>query len=704
MKVADILQQYAEGRRDFRNLSLRGKSFQGQNLSGADFSGCDLRGTNFKGAILKRTRFSQAKAGLQKRWVITLVLISWLVSAFSGFLSIFSSFLISNFFRSGAKDIELIIGIILIFSLIFILIAITRQGLNFAIVLAVAITLAFAGAFSVSSAFFIAEGAFGLGTFTLALAVAFVFAGDLALAVAVALALVVAGDLAVAVAVGLAVAIVGILVEALNIALTNGLAVAIGLALAVVVVGSYLGWRSLQGNPKDTWIRQTAIAFAATGGTSFYGADLTKADFTEAILKNTDFREVNLTQTCWRKTKKLDRVRPGKTLLANEAVRDLMVTGKGESKSYEKRDLRGANLKGVNLNYANLKCADLSEATLEEADLEYANLTEVNAVETNFTRAKMTGVCLEAWNIESNTKLDKVDCRFVYLLEHPKLKTDDRERRPSSGIFQPGEFTKLFQEVLNTVDLIFQDGLDWKAFVTAFKKLQIENEDIPLEIQSIENKGDGVVVVKVAVASDTNKAKIHQDFTQNYERELKLIEDKYKAQLKAKENEIAIYRQTNIDMKEIAQTLANRPIKVETKAMAQGNINQDHSGSGDNIAGDKTNINQQGNFGVGVNQGEISGNAKIAGVINEAQRQELAKAAKEIQALLDQLSETYPTETKKEKRIFAVEAIDLIEQNPSLTKKLLSAGKAGSLAALESMLNHPAAYFVMAALEDLEEN
>ena len=120
--------------------------------------------------------------------------------------------------------------------------------------------------------------------------------------------------------------------------------------------------------------------------------------------------------------------------------------------------------------------------------------------------------------------------------------------------------------------------------------------------------------------------------------------------------------------------------------------------------GDYQENNLQDNFGIGVNQGEISGNAKIGGVINEEQRQDLAEAAKEIQGLLDQLSQSYPSETKKEKRIFTAQAINLIEENPSLTQKLLSAVKAGSVAALESMLNHPAASFVIAALEDLEEN
>ncbi len=116
------------------------------------------------------------------------------------------------------------------------------------------------------------------------------------------------------------------------------------------------------------------------------------------------------------------------------------------------------------------------------------------------------------------------------------------------------------------------------------------------------------------------------------------------------------------------------------------------------------NINQQGSFGIGVNQGEISENAKIVGVYNESQRQELAETAKEIEALLNQLNQTYPSETKKEKRIFAAEAMDIIEQNPSLMQKLFSAAKAGSLAALESMLNHPAASFIIGALEELDES
>jgi hypothetical protein len=74
-------------------------------------------------------------------------------------------------------------------------------------------------------------------------------------------------------------------------------------------------------------------------------------------------------------------------------------------------------------------------------------------------------------------------------------------------------------------------------------------------LQSIENKGDGVVVLKVHVPSDANKEKIHQEFHQNYQRKLAAVEAKYKAKLSAKETEITIYRQQGVDMMEIIKTL-----------------------------------------------------------------------------------------------------------------------------------------------------
>ncbi|MBD0266372.1 MAG: hypothetical protein ICV78_27730, partial [Tolypothrix sp. Co-bin9] len=244
--------------------------------------------------------------------------------------------------------------------------------------------------------------------------------------------------------------------------------------------------------------------------------------------------------------------------------------------------------------------------------LEWANLTLAQAIGTNFTSAKMTGACIEAWNIESTTKLNNVDCRFVYLLEYPKPETDDRERRPSSGDFQPGEFTKLFEEVLNTVDLIFRNGIDWKAFVNAFKTVQAENEDTELALQSIENKGDGVVVVKVGVPDGVDKEKIHNDFTQSYQLALQAVEEKYKALLQAKEEDIAFHRQQSAKIPDMIISLANKPINVYNNQENQNMTNSNDASRKIEIGSVGRDFNASGQA---LNLGEISGT--VTNTINE---------------------------------------------------------------------------------------
>ncbi len=107
-----------------------------------------------------------------------------------------------------------------------------------------------------------------------------------------------------------------------------------------------------------------------------------------------------------------------------------------------------------------------------------------------------------------------------------------------------------------------------------------------------------------------------------------------------------------------------------------------HSGSGDYVAGNKniTNTyNQTGNFGIGhMSGGEIKGNAKIAGVINESSAKNLEEIAQEIEKLIDYLAKNPPineavsainTAKKRQPQIDNAEIVtEAIQAQPTLRK------------------------------------
>lgn len=101
-------------------------------------------------------------------------------------------------------------------------------------------------------------------------------------------------------------------------------------------------------------------------------------------------------------------------------------------------------------------------------------------------------------------------------------------------------------------------------------------------------------------------------------------------------------------------------------------------------------INQSGSF--------VTGVAKSKTQINNLQN--LTQAAKDIKALLDQLSVDYPNDSP---RVLSAKAVDEIEKNPELKSLILQGVKAGSFAALEKMIDHPIAkFFIEGAKEGLK--
>ncbi|MFM6819210.1 MAG: pentapeptide repeat-containing protein, partial [Dolichospermum sp.] len=266
---------------NYSGQNLRGRSFKGQNLTGANFSKADIRGVDFTNANLKGADFTGAKAGLQRRWVIGLLIITLLLSALSGLFSTASVVLVYYAF-----DKNIIAGIVALVTLVIFCIITARKSLLAGLGM-VAVAFGIIAVSSVTIASSIQGISIGLlvlaftGVVTCSVTFTFVFSFAFTFIFAIFFTIFFASIFAI---------ILG------NFFPHVPIAIVFAVAVVFVIFSAYIGWRSLNGDKRDTWLRSYAIVFAATGGTSFHGADLTDADFTGATLKNTDFRKANLTR------------------------------------------------------------------------------------------------------------------------------------------------------------------------------------------------------------------------------------------------------------------------------------------------------------------------------------------------------------------------------------------------------------------------
>ena len=673
MEANEVLKRYAAGERDFHRVNLRGQSFQGENLSGADFSEADIRGANFKNAILKETQFYRAKAGLQKRWVIVFLLVSWIISGLSGIISSFCGALVAIMFESSNVELE-IFGWIVLVVIIVLFAFILRQGIGGVSVLVIAAALVIVSTLTAAITAALAIVFASAIAFALAFALAFASALASALASASVIAFAIASVLAIASAVASALAFTPAVAFAL--AFTSALAVASAIASAVAstLFATYLGWRALKGDPRDAWIRNIAIAFGATGGTSFYKADLTDADFTGATLKSTDLREATITRTCWRKTIKLDRARPGTSYLKDKNVRQLLINGEGQDKNFDRLDLRGINLKGANLQDASFSGTDLNRANLQDANLSRAKLVQTLLEGADLTKATLTGACIEDWVISNTTKLIEIKCDEIFLKlstknpQYTKRRPADQERN-----FQPGEFAKLAQKIPNTVDLIFKDGIDWQTFRKTFQDLRVESDtgELPV-IQTIENKGDGAFVIRVKVPEEVDEAEYERKFWAKYNPMLEAKDEKIKLlseQTEFYNKQIELIRKDNTRLMGVVETMADKETiridKIDRRDQrgAKFNVGGNYVERSDSVSSQQSYANQN-NY--------------------EEGDKNLAEAAAEIQQLLQQLEKTNPTATEAQQEAFVSAGI-----TPTKKERLVNALKEGGQGAIEEFLDNP---------------
>ncbi|MEB3282679.1 MAG: pentapeptide repeat-containing protein [Lyngbya sp.] len=258
---------------------------------------------------------------------------------------------------------------------------------------------------------------------------------------------------------------------------------------------------------------------------NLWKADLSRANLINADLWGADLREANLTGA------------------------DLWAV------NFSEADLSSANLEAADLWRAKLRGADLSHANFSHANLTEANLRGTQILGTNFEGATLTGACIEDWDLNSATNLHRVSCEYVY------LKDDQQERCPrdANKTFGVGEFTKLFQPALETVDLTFPGGIDWQAFYLAFQALQVEYGVENLSIFALEMNEEKKLIVRFKVSPFIDKSEFNLIANQLYNQRLSSLEKPYQNQKNLEPRHREQHLKKSANLLEIIRKLATDP-------------------------------------------------------------------------------------------------------------------------------------------------
>lgn len=588
-------------RRSFRGQDLSHSDFSGVNLSGADFtdaildgadlSHADLRGTNFRRTSLVGANLSYSRSGIPRHHQlilrVTLLIFAISLGVSAGFIGSSTAGLLTNESKvfEPFDRIKFIIpwstmsgGIGIIYS-IFVVFALRLKNPIVSIMLGIGILVTINIAISGSVIYACQQAS-----------KTWEIAGNMVITIGGSAALVLFQSIFTILSLSI---VKSVLRHDRQLLLTVTIGVSIALASAIntgsshlmkmiiLVIAGSIVWAVFKTHKlvlinKDEYcfLDRIAIYISTYYGTCFNRSNLSNANLESALLKDANLSGANLTHTNFHKARKIDLARVDRTILRNFLVRDLLVTRAGSDRNYKNCDLHGAYLVNADLSNANFTGADLHNANLSNSQLKCANLTRAVALNTSFESAFFTGACIEDWSIDRTTNLANISCDYIY------LKSQDKERSPASGTFYPGDFTRLFQEVWNTVELIFQHGIDWTSFNTAWQQIQIENEGLPLAIHSIERKGEGTIVVKVEVPIDMDKPKLHQDFSAAYDLQLQSIEQRYQVELAGRDREIAVYQSQQVQLNQILQSLvapaiiAPKPEQLVTIKLGQRDINR----------------------------------------------------------------------------------------------------------------------------------
>ena len=141
--------------------------------------------------------------------------------------------------------------------------------------------------------------------------------------------------------------------------------------------------------------------------------------------------------------------------------------------------------------------------------------------------------------------------------------------------------------------------------------------------------------------------------------------------------------------------LSERPINIQVKNVMNP-PEPSQSGTQNIFNAPVGSIGNQGK--IGFSAGVVRGDQIGTQHNYAADKADLAAAAKEIQQLLEQLSQTYPTTTTLEQMTVVTKAVEEIERKPQFKSRIVGALKAAGTKALKEAIDHPVANVLLAAI------
>jgi uncharacterized protein YjbI with pentapeptide repeats len=313
-------------------------------------------------------------------------------------------------------------------------------------------------------------------------------------------------------------------VNVLQTEVSGNFSLTVTLLVSTLITAFIIAKRALAEKQKFRWLMPRAVFWAAMGGTSFKGLDLSELDFTGAMLANTDLRAKKLYRTCLRAVKglKYARVNNAYLDLDNLKVQGLLINGYSDDLDFRKLNLRGAYLQDANLQHFRLSETNLNGADLRHADLRESILLRTILTDADLSSADLTGACIKDWSFNQQTCFDNITCDYIYREYENGCPSD---RYPPDRHFEVGEFQSLFQKLTNAVELVFKEQVDWRSLSFAFEKFRIEDDGLDLELKGVEQRGD-YWVVKVTHREGISRRLVEQQVHSTYEDIRGLLESK----------------------------------------------------------------------------------------------------------------------------------------------------------------------------------